>query len=870
MNNRSRKTKGLSHRLIALLLCCVCLLAAMPAYAIALEPGAAPAAGETAAENPAEEAAAGSADAAVYTGPEAALTADTLYARLMACTTYEEMEAIINALSEEERLLLDQFTEEQKAALEAKKSELSTSAAEPSSEAATEPTAQENTAPTGTGETTAPTAAEGTTEPTGETEATASTEPTEATEATEVTAPSAETDPTEETAAGSEADALFARLMAYETFEELDAALNSLTEDEQALLDQFTEEQNAALEARMKELGGYAIDILVSYNGTLTITDSITKDGCLHVSADDLAAEQTATYVWEKSTDNQNWTEVTREKVTGDLYNVDENGLWVNVALDGGARCYYRVKIVKIDEATVDKEVYSAPKQVTYYDALQNGSFETPAVSGGMQLFVDSGANGIVWKTTASDGQIELVNPENDRGASFRWHSVYSAAEGKQCAEINANGEGALYQDVLTVPGSTMYWQLSHLGRSRNSADRINGTDTMYVLIMPYESAQDITTQAQVQQVLANLSAYPGAEVEKITYTWQWVTRTENNSSVYVMQHLVDGVWVDTFEYSGDRDGDTYYNQVANPWEVHSGKYKVPDGQYLTRYFFVSGSTASGDVKIGNHIDHVHFSTELPEPNPGSANLTIKKTIEVEGWGDMTEEEQQKFKEAVSFTYGDNTSVSGTNMEWIGNVGTYQVNIGLGTSVSKDITVTEELKKVDGYVWGGTEENKTQTVALREGGKASAEFVNHYTVANKTLTIRKTVSGNMYNENDKFKFTVSYDGQTAATFELGNNDEGAVSIPIGATVTVAEERGEYICTVKSVDPGSLVYESLSGNNGLTFTMPASDVTVVINNEKSVIVDTGVILDTLPYVLILAVVVVGVVLLMKKRRYRDED
>ena len=865
MNNRSRKTKGLSHRLIALLLCCVCLLAAMPAYAIALEPGAAPAAGETAAENPAEEAAAGSADAAVYTGPEAALTADTLYARLMACTTYEEMEAIINALSEEERLLLDQFTEEQKAALEAKKSELSASVAEPSSEAATEPAAQETTAPTGTGETTAPAATEGTTEPTGETEATASTEPTEA---METTAPSAETDPTEETAAGSEADALFARLMAYETFEELDAALNSLTEDEQALLDQFTEEQNAALEARMKELGGYAIDILVSYSGTLTITDTIQTDGRLTVSASGLQDGQTAAYVWEKSTDNQNWTEVTREKVTGDQYNVADNGSWVNVALDGGARCYYRVKIVKIDEATVGDKVYSASEQVTYYDALQNGSFETPAVSG--ETFISSGANGIVWQTTEDKKQIELVRPVSDPSGIFKWHGVINAAEGAQCAEINANGAGALYQDVLTVPGSTMYWQLSHLGRSMNGSplgDLSNNgtgseqTDTMYVLIMPYESAKAITTQTQVQYVMDNLSSYTGAQVKKITYTWRW----QRSDNTYTMQHYVNGSWEEAFTCS--KNGDTYTNikEVKSPWEVHGGSYTVPKGQYLTRYFFVSGSTASKDNTVGNHIDHVHFSTELPKPSPGSANLTIQKTIDVADWNDMTNEQQQKFKEAVSFTYGE-TNVSGKDMTWIGNVGTYQTNISFGVGGSTTVKVTESLSDVDGYVWGGTDTDKIKEVTLRDGGSATAEFVNPYTVANKTLTIRKIVSGNMYNENDRFKFTVSYGGESKE-FTLGNGSSETISIPIGADVIVTENRGDYICTVRSVTEG-LSY--ISSPNGLTFTMPGYDVTVEINNEKSVIVDTGVILDTLPYVLILAVVVVGVVLLMKKRRYRDED
>lgn len=55
MNKRSRKTEGLSHRLIALLLCCVCLIAAMPISAIALEADATPVVEEIATEKPTKE-----------------------------------------------------------------------------------------------------------------------------------------------------------------------------------------------------------------------------------------------------------------------------------------------------------------------------------------------------------------------------------------------------------------------------------------------------------------------------------------------------------------------------------------------------------------------------------------------------------------------------------------------------------------------------------------------------------------------------------------------------------------------------------------------------------------------------------------------
>ena len=52
MNKRSRKTKGLSRKLIAWLICCVCLIGAMPISAIALETNAAPVEEEIVTEKP--------------------------------------------------------------------------------------------------------------------------------------------------------------------------------------------------------------------------------------------------------------------------------------------------------------------------------------------------------------------------------------------------------------------------------------------------------------------------------------------------------------------------------------------------------------------------------------------------------------------------------------------------------------------------------------------------------------------------------------------------------------------------------------------------------------------------------------------------
>lgn len=154
MNKRSRKTKGLAHRLFALLLCCACLMAVVPAYAIASEAGTVPTETVTVAVDPTEAVSVES-ETQATTAPTVAeettettaatentipatentLPAETtspteetvvesevdkLYARLMGYETLDELNAAIEALTEEEKALLEQFTDEQNAALEAK------------------------------------------------------------------------------------------------------------------------------------------------------------------------------------------------------------------------------------------------------------------------------------------------------------------------------------------------------------------------------------------------------------------------------------------------------------------------------------------------------------------------------------------------------------------------------------------------------------------------------------------------------------------------------------------------------------------------------------------------------------------------------
>lgn len=117
--------------------------------------------------------------------------------------------------------------------------------------------------------------------------------------------------------------------------------------------------------------------------------------------------------------------------------------------------------------------------------ALVNGSFEAPLPSPPANIgywwgdFLDASQTqdqdgykavpGIGWLTTQANHLIEFWNGEPTAPTNDGPH----AFDGDAFVELNAWEPGALYQDISTVPGTSIAWSLAHRGRS--------GVDTMAV-----------------------------------------------------------------------------------------------------------------------------------------------------------------------------------------------------------------------------------------------------------------------------------------------------------------------------------------------------------------------------------------------------
>lgn len=175
-----------------------------------------------------------------------------------------------------------------------------------------------------------------------------------------------------------------------------------------------------------------------------------------------------------------------------------------------------------------------------------------------------------------------------------------------------------------------------------------------------------------------------------------------------------------------------------------------------------------------------------------------------------------------------------------------------------------------------------RVVALRKDGKklsdGDAAFTNTYSAGK--LSVTKTVEGNLGDRNKYFDFQVELKGVAGKTYgtsyEVTGGSQTFNPITVGGTADIKLKHEEtvtianlpygvtYTVTEKAVDG----YETTK--TGDTGTIGAASATAAFTNTKNGDIDTGINLDSLPYILVFAGVIVAaaIALISRKRRFQD--
>lgn len=277
---------------------------------------------------------------------------------------------------------------------------------------------------------------------------------------------------------------------------------------------------------------------------------------------------------------------------------------------------------------------------------LQNGSFEEGQTFTGPYLQTSTVAN---WNTTAFQGKFELFR-DNPNTYLTNPNVRLTPTNGNYAAELNADEESTLYQNVKTTPSSVYEWGLDHGAR--------NGKDIMALVIGPKQSfdpskpnkdGRDQLMQMVDWLKIDNSTITAGAEPKQYTvYSKKFAAsgtfedNAGNNafsptpSTIYTEEWHI---WIMASERGKDTSKPNPWNSYGSNAEGSAGSgngsgsttvdlskyylYTVPAGQTDTLFGFVSvgyensPTTADKAKTYGNFLDNINF--QLYHPLSGSS-----------------------------------------------------------------------------------------------------------------------------------------------------------------------------------------------------------------------------------------------------------
>lgn len=256
----------------------------------------------------------------------------------------------------------------------------------------------------------------------------------------------------------------------------------------------------------------------------------------------------------------------------------------------------------------------------------------------------------------------------------------------------------------------------------------------------------------------------------------------------------------------------------------------------------------------------------------GTATISgLEKTVNVDlsdivwpGVGVYYYEVKETAGSAAGVVYDDTIAYLKVTVAYDEGTGTYYTaftTLNLADSNGDKITDDKIAGFTNVYNAGSLSIKKTVTGNL---GDQSAYFAVKVTLtgeSGKTYAESYDVVGGSYAENAD---SIKIDEET--TFYLKHDETITISnLPYGITYTVVEE--DYTSEEKGkYEEAAYDYDADEDTDEET-TLVIDDATdkVVITNQKGVVVDTGISLDNMPYILVLALVALGLAGFVFKKR-----
>lgn len=291
---------------------------------------------------------------------------------------------------------------------------------------------------------------------------------------------------------------------------------------------------------------------------------------------------------------------------------------------------------------------------------------------------------------------------------------------------------------------------------------------------------------------------------------------------------------------------------------------------------------------------------------PTDGTVTIHKVYKLENAGTTSPEETFTLEQVGDGTVTDGEATSAPHLGTItgaayeegaatvsGTTGDITValpeytNVGVYEYTLKEVAGTtagvayypDDIRLVVTVVNDNNGKLRIAAVHTESTGKTKSDnFPNTYKAGE--LDVSKTVTGNLGDKNKYFEFKVTLTGEAGKTYRDsyavtgGSNTENPSTIKIGEETrfllkhdeTIHIENLPYNVTYTVTETAVDGYTTTK--TGDTGTINAADQTAAFTNTKTGSIDTGVVLNNMPYILVLAVLAAGVVVFIIRKRRED--
>ena len=383
-----------------------------------------------------------------------------------------------------------------------------------------------------------------------------------------------------------------------------------------------------------------------------------------------------------------------------------------------------------------------------------------------------------------------------------------------------------------------------------------------------------------------------------------WTNGYTNDNSAIPNKNIVTGNGQILTDYiTSWPDGSTGTTWTVKKNDPTTGGYFTSiwneiSGNYIAS---IKKDTGINDLTVDDITEIVLTPRKISRNNGGNQNYHIdcaisvvtKKVFTAKFMVKDPTKGEEKWSQVDSGNYKEGEAVIKTTAVEIGATKTvegvrYELKGWYTEDPLGDINVHGPKIEDDEWLGRGTNGSgylTKSTDQVREDGTVYFYAVWEPETQKPIRTITKKVEGLFGDRSKQFTIVVTGPNNFRQEFTLAHGETGTLNdlmVQVGDVITITEYDASDYDTTAQIYYGS---SGLLGANGQAFTdgnekttmititddmIDLDEINITVINEKDAPVDNGVLLDTLPYILILVVVVGGGVLLFLRKRKNDDD